>query len=47
MPAVANLLDQFYYAAKISTLNADGSVLSVAGTPGMPRTAFFTVTRRF
>jgi hypothetical protein len=28
-------------------LNGDGSLFSVTGTPGMPRTEFFTLSRKF
>lgn len=44
---VDNLMDKLYYASKAPVLNADGSLLQVSGTPGMPRTFFFTITRRF
>jgi len=42
-----NLLDELYYSSKTVTLNVDNSLLQVSGTPGMPRTFFFTVSRQF
>ena len=44
---VANATDRRYYIAKTPTLNADGSLFSVSGTPGVPITEFFTVERKF
>lgn len=44
---VANATDKRYYIAKTPTLNADGSLFSVSGTPGMPITEFFTIDRKF
>lgn len=44
---VANLTDRLYYVSKIPGLNADGSLFNVTGTPGLPRTTFLTVSRRF
>ena len=44
---VSNLTNKLYYLTKTPTLNTDGSVYSVSGTPGMPRTAFVTVERHF
>ena len=44
---VRNATNKLYYAFKTPTLNADGSLLSVVGTPGMPRTEFFTLIRKF
>ena len=44
---MANLLNKLYYVTKTPALNADGSLFSVNGTPGVPRTAFFTIERHF
>jgi iron complex outermembrane receptor protein len=44
---VANLTNKLYYLTKTPALNADGSLFSVNGTPGMPRTGFVTVERHF
>lgn len=44
---VRNATDRLYYGFKIPALNADGSVFTVNGTPGLPRTEFFTIERRF
>jgi iron complex outermembrane receptor protein len=44
---VANLTNKLYYFTKTPTLNSDGSVFSVNGTPGLPRTELFTVERHF
>jgi iron complex outermembrane receptor protein len=44
---VANLTDKLYYATKTPALNADGSLFSVNGTPGLPRTELVTVSRHF
>jgi iron complex outermembrane receptor protein len=42
-----NLTDKLYYSSKTVTLNADGSLFSVDGTPAMPITEFFTIDRKF
>jgi iron complex outermembrane receptor protein len=44
---VANLTNKLYYVTKTPALNADGSLFSVNGTPGLPRTEFFTIDRHF
>jgi iron complex outermembrane recepter protein len=44
---VRNAANKLYYAFKTPTLNADGSVFNVVGTPGLPRTEFFTLSRKF
>ena len=44
---VRNAANKLYYSFKIPTLNGDGSLFNVAGTPGMPRTEFVTLTRKF
>ena len=44
---VSNLLDRLYYLTKTPALNGDGSLFSVNGTPGLPRTEFFTIERHF
>jgi iron complex outermembrane receptor protein len=44
---VRNATDKLYYGFKIPTLNGDGSLFNVIGTPGLPRTEFFTLSRRF
>jgi iron complex outermembrane receptor protein len=44
---IENLANKLYYASKTVTLNTDGSLFSVDGTPGMPITEFFTVDRKF
>jgi iron complex outermembrane recepter protein len=44
---VRNVTDKVYFSAKIPTSNADGSLFNVVGTPGVSRTEFFTVKRRF
>jgi iron complex outermembrane receptor protein len=44
---VRNATNKLYYAFKTPALNSDGSLFSVSGTPGMPRTEFFTLSRRF
>lgn len=44
---IANLTNKLYYLARIPALNADGSLFNLTGTPGMPRTTFFTVSRHF
>ena len=37
---VRNAANKLYYAFKTPTLNADGTLFNVTGTPGMPRTEF-------
>lgn len=44
---VRNAADRLYYSFKIPTLNADGTLFTVNGTPGLPRTEFFTIERHF
>ena len=44
---IKNLTNRLYYLTKTPTLNADGSLFSVNGTPGLPRTEFCTVERHF
>jgi iron complex outermembrane receptor protein len=44
---VSNLTNKLYYLTKTPALNADGSLFSVNGTPGLPRTAFVTLERHF
>jgi iron complex outermembrane receptor protein len=44
---IANLTNKLYYLTKTPALNADGSLFSVNGTPGLPRTGFVTVERHF
>ncbi len=44
---IANLTGRLYYYTKTPALNADGSLFSVNGTPGLPRTEFFTIERHF
>ena len=44
---IENLTNKLYYTSKTVTLNADGSLFSVDGTPAMPITEFFTVARKF
>jgi iron complex outermembrane receptor protein len=44
---VANLANKLYYLTKTPALNADGSLFSVDGTPGLPRTAFLSIDRHF
>jgi len=44
---VTNLTNKLYYPTKNPTLNSDGSMFSVNGTPGLARTEFFTVERHF
>jgi len=44
---VRNATNKLYYAFKAPALNSDGSVFTVAGTPGLPRTEFFTISRKF
>lgn len=44
---ISNALDKMYYYSMAPTLNADGSLYSLAGTPALPRTEFFTLTRKF
>jgi len=44
---VRNASNKLYYLFKTPTLNGDGTLFSVAGTPGMPRTEFFTLSRKF
>ena len=44
---IENLTDKLYYTSKTVTLNADGSLFNVTGTPAMPVTEFFTVERKF
>lgn len=44
---IENLTNKLYYTSKTVTLNADGSLFNVSGTPAMPRTEFFTIDRKF
>jgi outer membrane receptor protein involved in Fe transport len=44
---VRNAANKLYYSFKIPTLNGDGSLFNVTGVPGMPRTEFLTLTRKF
>ncbi len=44
---IDNLMNKLYYTSKTVTLNADGTLFNVSGTPAMPRTEFFTVGRKF
>lgn len=44
---VSNVTNRLYYLTKTPTLNADGSLFSVNGTPGLPRTVFVTLERHF
>lgn len=44
---VANLMNKLYYITKTPALNADGSLFSVNGTPGLRRTEYFTIERHF
>ncbi len=44
---IENLTNKLYYVTKTPALNVDGSLFSVNGTPGMPRTAFATIERHF
>jgi iron complex outermembrane receptor protein len=44
---VRNAADKLYYSFKTATLNADGSLFNVVGIPGLPRTEFFTLSRKF
>ena len=44
---IANLTDRRYYLTKTPALNSDGTLFSVNGTPGLPRTEFFTIERHF
>lgn len=44
---VRNATDKLYYSFKTPGLNSDGSVFNVSGTPGLPRTEFVTLTRKF
>lgn len=44
---VRNATDKLHYSFKIPGLNSDGSLFNVLGVPGMPRTEFFTISRKF
>ena len=44
---VRNAANKLYYSFKTPTLNGDGTLFNVVGTPGMPRTEFVTLTRKF
>ena len=44
---VRNAANKLYYSFKTPTLNGDGTLFNVTGTPGMPRTEFVTLTRKF
>jgi iron complex outermembrane recepter protein len=44
---VRNATNKLYYLFKTPTLNGDGTLFNVSGTPGMPRTEFFTLSRKF
>lgn len=44
---VRNATNKLYYVFKIPGLNSDGSLFNLNGTPGMPRTEFFTISRKF
>jgi iron complex outermembrane receptor protein len=44
---VRNAANKLYYSFKTPTLNSDGTLFNVTGTPGMPRTEFVTLTRKF
>jgi len=44
---VRNAANKLYYSFKTPTLNGDGSLFNVTGVPGMPRTEFLTLTRKF
>jgi hypothetical protein len=44
---VRNAANKLYYVFKTPTLNGDGSLFSVSGTPALQRTEFFTISRKF
>jgi iron complex outermembrane receptor protein len=44
---ISNATDKLYYYAKGPALNTDYTVFAVSGTPALPRTEFFTLTRKF
>lgn len=44
---ISNATDKLYYYAKGTEQNTDGTIFAVGGTPALPRTEFFTVTRKF
>ncbi len=44
---VSNATDKLYYYSLTPALNVDGSLFTLNGTPALPRTEFFTLTRRF
>jgi iron complex outermembrane receptor protein len=44
---ISNATNKLYYYAKGPQLNADYTVFAVGGVPALPRTEFFTVTRKF
>ena len=42
-----NAANKLYYSFKTPTLNGDGTLFNVVGTPGLPRTEFVTLSRKF
>lgn len=44
---ISNATDKLYYYARAPITNTDYTVLAVGGTPALPRTEFFTLTRKF
>jgi iron complex outermembrane recepter protein len=44
---ISNATDKLYYYAKAPLVNTDYSVFAVGGVPALPRTEFFTLTRKF
>jgi iron complex outermembrane receptor protein len=44
---VRNATNKLYYVFKTPGLNSDGSLFNVNGTPALPRTEFFTISRKF
>jgi iron complex outermembrane recepter protein len=44
---IRNATDKLYYYAKAPQVNADYTVFAVGGVPALPRTEFFSLTRKF
>jgi outer membrane receptor protein involved in Fe transport len=44
---VRNAANKLYYLFRTPTLNGDGTLFNVVGTPGLPRTEFVTLSRKF
>lgn len=44
---ISNATDKLYYYSLGPALNADGSLFALTGTPALPRTELFTITRKF